>query len=328
MIDVLENINKQINKEFTYNSGYKYSANLHNNDYYKLLISRVAEDKTKDYGIDSVYFLWLEDLSILHFEYAIYANIKLKDDTLAKEHILKSSQYGYMCLEYGSQSCGCFEGKNPFIVQNKATFMMSNLLLVNNIAHFTSVANHLINSLNSKSCIIKKGYKDSTISWFILKLYSISSKEDITLHKLLQPKDTKPYKEVLDNWDTKDINEVSKYIELLCDAHIIQAKFNYEIYQEEINDGDVFGLKYKELFCIGTYALPFEVLFLLQIRKLNNLENPNEFNHPLMNTGITKLYLNLENKPMQYELKEANELIKKLKDNCKNFEKSTKGKDK
>ena len=159
---------------------------------------------------------------------------------------------------------------------------------------FNLVGKHLIDSLNGKSCIIKKGYKESTISWFILKLYSQYSKEEITLHKLLLPKVEFPYDEILENYDTKDLNEVNKYIEFLCDVHLSQAKFDYDVYEEEIEDGDIFHLKYKELFIVSLYFLPFEALYYLKLREELELENPKEFRHELMNTELSKMYLNIK----------------------------------
>ena len=188
---------------------------------------------------------------------------------------------------------------------------------------FNLVGKHLIDSLNGKSCIIKKGYKESTISWFILKLYSQYSKEEITLHKLLLPKVEFPYDEILENYDTKDLNEVNKYIEFLCDVHLSQAKFDYDVYEEEIEDGDIFHLKYKELFIVSLYFLPFEALYYLKLREELELENPKEFRHELMNTELSKMYLNIKEplaKPS--ELPYSYELINKIKDNCQKLNKN------
>ncbi|XOB63279.1 hypothetical protein ACMC56_05590 [Campylobacterota bacterium DY0563] len=279
----------------------------------------------KRVDIDSIDIKWLVDMSNYHYEYSIFKNEQNKKDE-ALEHLSKSCQYGYLALHYGSNSCGCFKDKNPFIIQNKAVFMMSNLLLTSNMDEFEIVANHLIDSLNGKSCIIKKGYKQSNISWMILEMVSLYLDKPITLHKLLQPKLEFPFKDVIEKFKSEDINEVEKLIYLLCDIHIDIAQQNYEIHYEEQygEEPDFQGLKYKELFLVGLYQLPFEVLVWLKLRELKGLKNPDfnsiskEFIHPLLQTNISKFYLSLKDKKLELnnDLIYANKLIEKLKENC------------
>jgi len=297
---------------------YKYENSFINNRDYIIQTDRIKEQGLGGSSIDSVYFSWLLDLSILHFEYSTYAKVKLNNEVLAKEHLALSNEYGYNCLHYGNKSCGCFESKNPFIILNKATFMMSNLLLTNEIEKFNTVGQDLIASLNGEGCIIKKGYAKATISWLILKLYGNYSNTEITLHELLQPKDTYPYDEVLEIWDTDNINEVTKFIEILCDAHLSQAELDYTIHQEEAFN----SLKYRELFIVGLYSLPFEVLTWLKLRELKGLENPKEFTHPLMSTNLTKMYLDIQ-APLKTpnEVPYVNELLAKLKEQCPDYDK-------
>ncbi|MDF1880486.1 hypothetical protein JHD50_04065 [Sulfurimonas sp. MAG313] len=163
---------KIINDEFKDNLEFKYQIPFKDSGLYKIYIKNIKEQIVNEYPIDPVYFSWLLDLSILHFEYSNYAIIKLENELLAKKHLSLSNAYGYLCLEYGNKSCGCFETKNPFIIMNKASFIMSNLLLSNEIDKFNSIGKHLISSLNGEGCIIKKGYAKATISWFIIEKIS------------------------------------------------------------------------------------------------------------------------------------------------------------
>lgn len=314
----LQNI---LEDEFVNEKKYKYQEEFIKNRDYEIDTQRIKEElNSKDKSIDTVYFQWILRLAIFHFEYAIYLKVKKEDDELVKEYLSLFNQYGFTCLKYAKESFDCFEGKKPFIIQNKATFILSSLLLSNEIEQFNQIGKCLIDSLNGQSSIIKKGYKNSTISWFVLKLYSLYIKEEITTNKLLLPKEEFPYKEILKNWDTKDQNEIQKYIELLCDSHFSQSKLDYTIHLEEIEEGDFFGLKYKELFLVSLYQLPFEVLFLLKLRELKGLKNPTEFSHPLMNTDITKMYMDIkEPLPKPKELPYAKELILKIKNKCPNI---------
>ena len=283
-----------LSNEFKEYSGQKYTELYQESRFYEIYSNRITENLEENTKADSVFFLWLYNLQEFHFEYSTFALNHLKDEDGFKQHLSLSNEYAYQILHFAAQSCGCFESKNPFIIMNKATFMMSNLLLTNETEKFNTIGKHLISSLNGEGCIIKKGYAKATISWFILKLYSLYSNEEIKLHELLQPKDTFPYDEVLKNWDTTDINQVNKFIELLCDAHLSQAKIDYEIYEQEEDEGDVHHLKYKELFSISTYLYPFEILTWMKLRTLKGLENPAEFSHPLMNTPIAKMFLKIK----------------------------------
>lgn len=321
-MEIFENkLQNILEEEFTSEKKYKYQDEFIKNRDYEIDIQRIEEELgSKDESIDSVYFQWILRLSIFHFEYAIYLKVKKEDDLSVKKHLSLFNQYSFTCLKYASESFDCFEVKKPFIIQNKATFILSSLLLSNEIKQFNEIAEYLINSLNGQSSIIKKGYKNSTISWFILKLYSLYSEKEIITNKLLLPKEKFPYKEILKNWDTEDQNEIDKYIELLCDSHISQSKLDYDIHLEEIEEGDFFGLKYKELFLVSLYQLPFEVLFLLKLRKLKGLKKQTEFSHPLMNTDIAKMYLEIkEPLPQPKELPYAKELILKIKKKCPNI---------
>lgn len=304
-----------LEQEFKEEQKFKYAISFEESRYYDIAIGRFKEalSDPENTRIDSVYFLWLFELVQCHFEYSVYAKVSLNDEELAKKHLSFATEYGYLCLEYGSQSCGCFESKNPFIIMNKAVFMMSNLLLTHQIDRFNLIGKHLINSLNGEGCIIKKGYAKATVSWFVLKLYSLYANQAITLHKLLQPKESYPYDEVLAHWDSNSLNDVTKYVELLCDTHLIQAKTDYAIHLEEEFD----SLKYRELFIVGLYTLPYEILSWLRIRELKGLKNPTQFMHPLMNTPLVKMFLELAiplAKPT--ELPYAKELLITLKKGC------------
>jgi len=318
-MDIFQNKFQNIlEEEFISEKKYKYQEEFIKNRDFEIDTERIQEElDSDDDTIDAVYFQWILRLAIFHFEYAIYLKTKNENDLLAEKHLSLFNQYGFTCLKYASESFDCFKGKKPFIIQNKATFILSNLLLLSDIKQFNKIGDYLIDSLNGKASIIKKGYKNSTISWFILKIYSLYSNKEITTNKLLLPKEEFPYKEILENWNTEDVTEINKYIEFLCASHTAQAKLDYEVHLEEIEENDYFGLKYKELFLVSLYQLPFEVLFLLKLRELKGLKNPKEFTHPLMNTDITKIFLEIkEPLPKPKELPYAKELLLKLKEKC------------
>ncbi|SFV64423.1 hypothetical protein MNB_SM-4-1162 [hydrothermal vent metagenome] len=316
----IEKLKEQLDLEFKEHSNDYYTNNFEDNEEYQLQI-KDYDDYINSVDIDQIDIKWLVDLSNLHQEYSIFKNEKGQKKEALK-HLSISTQYGYLALEYGSKACGCFKDKNPFIIQNKAVFLMSNILLTSNIEEFETVANHLIDSLNGKSCIIKKGYKQSSISWMILQMTSMYLNKPIKLHKSLQAKLELPLKDIVQHFETDDIIQVERLIYLMCDMHIYISNQSYEVHYEKqyAEDGDILGLKYKELFIVGLYQLPFEVLVWLKLRELKGLKNPKEFTHPLMSTNIVKMYLDIK-EPLQKPemLSYVKALIQKIKENCPEF---------
>ena len=66
---------------------------------------------------------------------------------------------------------------------------------------------------------------------------------------------------------------------------------------------------------------PYIVIGYLAIRKIKGLKNPKTFTHPLMNTPIAKIFLDIkEPLPKPTELPYAKELLEKLKVQCPDVE--------
>ena len=306
--------------EYEFEDTFKYADRLEDARAYQISydgFKKMVEEKNNT--INEWDLPWLFEIAIFHYEYSYYAKFHLKNQLLCKEHLSLAVNYASVSLTTTAQSCGCYNERNPFIIMNKSTFMMSMILLTSSEKEFDSIGNLLIDSLNGDGCIIKRGYTKATLSWFVLKLYSLYAKKEITLNPLLQPKDTYGYSKVLENWDTTDINEITLYIDLLCEIHITQAQKDDDIYLEIKDDPD--DLTYRELFLVSSYFLPYEVLTWLKLREKAGLKNPTEFSHPLMNTPIAKMFLELkEPLPKPTELPYAKELLEKLKEKCPDVE--------
>ncbi len=302
----------RLENEFDKNFHFKYRTPFFDSRYYKIEIERIKSHLSRSSKAESVYFLWLLEFYIFHVEYLFFALARKGDFNQAKQHLCAANKYACIIIEYGSQACNCIQGSRPFIISNKASFMMVLLLLSDN-ENFNNIGKCLIDSLNGKNCIIKRSYSKATISWFSLKLYSLYSDQAITLHPLLQPKLKTPYTTILENWNTTDTNEVSKYIDLLCDAHLAQAHLDHAQTQGE----EVGSLEYKELFIPGCYIFPFEALFWLKLRLLYGLNNPTNFNHSLMNNEVTKFFMNLDGPlPDPGKLPHVKELMDNLRKQC------------
>jgi hypothetical protein len=253
-------------------------------------------------------------------EYSTFAYTELGDQKEAIRHLGYAIGYGKILLQEVPKTCGCFKGRNPFIVSNKAVFMTSLFLLTREDAAFDASVEVMINSLNGKNCIIKKGYNKATISWFVLKLFALYSKKEITLHRLLQPKLETAYEEILQSWDTQDKHELSKMIDILCEFHLVQSSKDLASAIEH-DEEDILNHKYRELFLPMLYPFPYEILVWLKLREKAGLENPKTFTHPLMKTPIAKMFLDLkEPLPKPTELPYAKELLEKIQEKCPNVQ--------
>ena len=313
MNDVLHEQISALSEAFDEDQNFKYTDHLEDSPYYEIIKNRILEQAKEPYPIDSVYFSWLLDLSLLHFEYAVYSFVEKNDRDTSGKHLNISNGYGYACLYYGAMSCGCFAGKNPFIIMNKAAFMMCNLLLCGHFRAFEEVADTLIGSLNGNNCIIKRGYQKGTISWFIIKLYSLYSGIPIKLDPLFLPNPGAPYDQVLNDWDSEDPELVEKYTITLCDTHLAQASIDYATHREE----DIDSLKYRELFTPHLYAIPFEIIYWFKLRSLKGLECP-KVDHPLMDSLLARLYdINFPDIPNNLPFVDI--LLKRISAECDHF---------
>jgi len=319
MPPILSEYEKLINYEFE--DTFKYANTLEDSRAYQIDFNGLKDmvENSSFNTISEWQLPWLFDIGIHHYEYSIYAKLHLKDEIFSKKHLSLAISYASVSLKSSAQSCGCYEEKNPFITMNKSVFMMSIILLISKQEEFETIGKYLIDSLNGKGCIIKRGYPKATISWFVLKLFSLYSKEEITLNPLLQPKDVYGYNEILDDWDTENSFKVELYLQKLCEYHLVQAQKDDDIYLETKDDPD--DLTYRELFLISSYFLPYEVMVWLKLRERAGLKNPKTFTHPLMNTPIAKMFLNVkEPLPKPTELPYAKELLEKLKEKCPDVE--------
>jgi hypothetical protein len=313
---MINQLKEHLKLEFLNENEFKYQDSFEENKEFIIIRERILDELQCIHHKNNaaIYFKWLQKLSFLHYEYAIFSHQRgLTNKTL--KHFQIAISYGYHTLKTGSQYCGCFETINPFFIQNKAVFHMSNLLLTNNVSAFQIIGDKLIESLNGTNCIIKRGYKDSSISWLILKLYSKFSNKEIQINSLLEPNLDITHQKVIAQFDTTNTQDVKELVYSLCDKHIKIAKENYIVhYEEQYGAQPNFeGLTYKELFLVSLYLLPYEVLVWLKLRELHGLQNPKQLQHPLLETDISLLYKNLGTINLENNLPYKDELFDIIK---------------
>ncbi|WP_338540247.1 hypothetical protein [Paenibacillus tundrae] len=128
--------------------------------------------------------------------------------------------------------------------------------------------------------------------WFLLELYlqytnktllgtndhvhlaARSTLEDRDKRCDLIPEELGIYREVLDRWNTPDLDEITQLIAKMSDHHATLAS--------DLGESLEFGN-----FDYAFY--PYEILFLLHVRKKQGLPNPEHFDDFLMNTPEAKM---------------------------------------
>ena len=193
--------------------------------------------------------------------------------------------------------------------------------------------------------VTTRGQKINSISWFIIDLYTeyseswyIKANVEHTPKKKYQS-----YQNVLDNWQTEDMLELEKMIYMLCEYHL-DKRHDKMIAKRNMDDilggsidnaidtitkiseeGSREDWTSRELDTDDDFPIllvyPYEVIYWLKLRELKGLKNPKTFTHPLMNTPIAKMFLNIK-EPLPYpkELPYAKELLEKLKEQCPDVE--------
>ena len=269
--------------------------------------------------LDAFYFgrnfihVAFEILAHFSFERSIYAILSLKDKDRFIEECNRASTYGYAMLTLGSKSCKCFKGRGS-VPMHRTTIHFALNILTSEWKNAKEIGDRLISSVNAENCIIQRGDIEAYSSWFILKLYSIVVDKEINTKRALYPKENfTPYDTILENWDSIDMDEIDTYVTLLSNTHLSSAHIPMTEANEEKK-------RYK-LELSHIQLLPYEILIWLKLRELKGLKNPKTFTHPLMNTPIAKMFLNIK-EPLPYpqELPYAKELLEKLKEQCPDVE--------
>jgi len=244
----------------------------------------------------------------------------------AKKYFTQSTAYGYLHVKTADTLWGCFAEGERFSVRVKQeyTFMsvvaryMGQSLICGWEKEANYLAQSMINSIEfgkqeeegyTIHRLIADGFAWDLAAWFALELYCKVYDKTFDRKKAEYPKSMVPYDTVLKNWDSKDLQEIDKLTFLLCEKHIEQS-------QEQKGDQDYFefGATYNKLF-------PYEIFTWFKYREKAGLKNPKTFTHPLMNTPIAKMFLDIkEPLPKPTELPYAKELLDKLQEQCPDVE--------
>ena len=253
--------------------------------------------------------------SLWKLKYTQYELVEKKNKAQALIAFGQSTAYGYLSVKNASLTYGCLIN-NEYTLMDNVTIKMAQALIAGWNDEAFDIAEAMIASIDhgkvknyekqkSIQLIIGNGLSVVPASWFMLELYCKLKKRDFNRKNADFPSSMVPYDTVLKNWDTEDMIEVERCIHLLSTMHLDQAK-------EQVTDDDYF-----EFGDTSRYLFPYEILTWLKLRELKGLKNPTEFSHPLMNTPIAKMLLDIkEPLPKPKELPYAKELLETLKEKC------------
>ena len=250
-----------------------------------------------------------EELAEYYLMSGLYAIEFCDSNHKTNELLSTASYYSYGLLVFFNKKCTGTH--SSMVLMRKAVYLWSSLFLVGWDNKAMRVGSELIDSLNKKGSIIRYGNRLTHEAWFLLELYSLAFDKPFNKDYVDYPETMKEYEIILEKWDTKHLTLVNDFVSVLCDAHFkLENIDEYELDDEYMNF-------YKSIMKL----YPYTVIGFLAIRKQAGLKNPKTFTHPLMNTPIAKMFLDIK-EPLPYptELPYAKELLEKLKEQCPNVE--------
>jgi len=305
----------------------------------KRLLNELAEEYKKDEGyffsekieacegVQDEFGIYLEDFYSGHyltsygfeilahfgFSRSVHAILGLNDKNRFVEEASRTAIYAYLTLYIGCQTCKCTQGQSTIKMKRGMVHFAFNILTAHD-AQVEQLGEFIIDGLNGANCTMQRGEYDSYGAWFIIELYSIYSDKEINKRRALYPKDGyMPYDIVLADWDTGDMEQIDIFVTLLATKFLESAT----IPMNENNESE----KRANLEIAHIQLFPYEILTWLKLREKTGLKNPKTFTHPLMNTPIAKMFLDIkEPLPKPTELPYAKELLEKLKEKCPDVE--------
>jgi len=308
----IEHLKKILQEEYDNNDGFTYTQEFTKSDFVEYEIEEYLQlnEAASLGGTIEAFF----SLGWYSADRLIYEILNEKDDARITEETKRAVTYLYLALYFGAKSCKCPSG-GIMVSMHSIGLPLSINILCNEWEESQEIGTYLIDSLNANGCIIQRGDSSAFRSWFILDIFSKVFDIDIDKRIARYPHDTEYalYQTISESWDTEDIDIVDKNIYFLCDMHLDLALSKITDDNEE-ERREKLEIPHIQLF-------PYEILTWLKLREKQGLKNPTEFSHPLMNTPIAKMFLDIKEplaKPT--ELPYAKELLEKLQEECPDVE--------
>ncbi|MBU3013274.1 hypothetical protein KO488_00800 [Poseidonibacter lekithochrous] len=275
----IEQLNEELNSRFEENKTWFYTSNFKDSEFVDVEIKQYLKIYENNFSENAFTFAF-EALALYALDRATYSLFYLKDKSKYLEEFSLYSYYSHMTIHENSKAAKCLKGY-PELDMIRTTHLFASNIISKQWNQAFDIGNDLIDSLNAKSCIIRRGDENALVAWFLIELYSKISDYEINKRRAFYPKEFKPYDKILENWDTNDLSEVDKYVYILCDMHLEQQQEHFE---DEVS---MLDLPFMKLY-------PYEIIAWLNLREKQGLNNPKEFSHPLMNELIAKTLLEIK----------------------------------
>ncbi len=310
---IVNNFMKELKKQYAKDDGYRFPDKNKKCELYDDFKDDIDEVLAGESPV-GISFDILNALSDWHLDNSVYQILHIKNSENAKREFTLSSMYAYVAIKKGDRSWGCLPSDEHELMDLVCMYM-AQALICSWWSEADEFAKMMIESINYGQVadkdgnplerIIGCGEYDVYASWFILDLYCKVHKLEYTQENAWYPDNMTPYDEVIATWDTTDLSEVDRLTYNLSDIHLAHTK-------EGTSPND-----YYEFDTPLRWIFPYEIISWLRLREHQGLENPSEFSHPLMNTPIAKMFLELK-EPLEKpkHLPYADVLIAKLKEKC------------
>lgn len=210
----------------------------------------------------------LHDMDKWHRERS--RNIALVEDRQETQHLAQAAHYGYWCLRLGPQVTSRYRtgGGGADVWLLDVSLNLATLLI---LGHFSETAEvTIITAPELHAPYLNGGLEYFPHAWFLLDLCCRWQGFELDTTGCDIPPDMYVYADVLNDWDTKDVERVQALVTAMAEHHMKEAKENMGA--EEMNE--FAGAEF--------WLFPYEILAWLKLRQHLGLPNPEHYEHPLM----------------------------------------------
>lgn len=211
---------------------------------------------------------------LVHFEHAV-----LNEGQDGLEELALAVRYAEACVRF--EEAFADAGKNGSVLENNAVQYFSLAVLAGQKEVAGRIGHALVRGLDTSLLDLRhtdrhEAGKTYRHFWFLMHLYEQASNDRFDIKNYSYPDDMSPYAEVLTDWKTLDLDKVHKWVNAMADFHAQHTRNTAHDVIEE------FDSEYVMLF-------PYEILCWLRLREWAGLENPEQFDHPLMQQPLARL---------------------------------------
>ncbi len=211
---------------------------------------------------------------LIHYEHAV---LNEGGDGLADLALAVRYAEAYVRFEEAFADAG----KNGSVLQDNAVLYFSLAVLAGQKEVAGRIGKALVKGLDTHLLDLRHSDRHRAGEvyrhfWFLMHLYEQASDDHFDIKNYSYPPDMSPYAEVLADWQTPDLSKVHDWVCALADFHVLQTRNSAHDVIEEFDKEDMM-------------LFPYEILCWLRLREWAGLENPETFEHPLMQQPLAKL---------------------------------------